>query len=87
MQEAVSQGLSVLDKIQPYAWLAFTLFIILDMVYFHVQIVAGVRSIGSIVRWACGGCMFDPTLESRFDTPVWRDGNKIELVFCSEKLD
>jgi hypothetical protein len=84
LQEAVKQGLSVLDKIQPHAWFAFVLFIILELVYFHVQVVALVKSIASTFVWALEGCKFDTTLQSRFDTPSWKAGKAINLEFAAE---
>jgi len=71
MQEAVSNGLQVLDKIQGYAWVCFFLFIILEVVYFHSQIISGLKSVGSICGWMFGGCHFDGRIETRFDTPHW----------------
>jgi len=73
IQKAVSQGLRVLNVVQPFAWCAFGLFILLEAVYFHLQILAAIKSMGSTVRWAFGGCKFDSTLETRFDTPSYKD--------------
>jgi len=73
LQEALIEGLGVLNKIQPFAWIAFAIFIILEIVCFHVQIMEGVKSIASILRWALGDCKIDTTLESIFDTPPWED--------------
>lgn len=71
MQEAVSEGLRVLDKIQGYAWFCCCLFIVLEAVYFHAQIISGLKSIGSMCGWCSGGCQFDARIETRFDTPQW----------------
>jgi len=84
VQEAVSQGLRVLDKIQPHAWFAFVLFIILELVYFHVQVLAAVKLTASTLLWAFGGCKFDKMLESRFDTPSWKADKDINLEFTHE---
>jgi hypothetical protein len=69
MQEAVSTGLRVLLRIKVYAWVCFGLFIFLEGVYFHSQIISGLKSMGSICGWMFGGCRFDGRIETRFDTP------------------
>jgi len=72
MQEAVRDGLKVLYKIKAYAWGGFIVFIVLELVYFHVQILAGLKSLGSnMSALLSGGCKFDESLETRFDTPQW----------------
>lgn len=71
MQEAVSQGLQVLDGIQGYAWFCFISFIVLEVVYFHSQIITILKSMGSMCGWLFGGCDFDMRIETRFDTPHW----------------
>jgi len=82
IQKAVSQGLRVLNAVQPYGWFSFGLFIILEAVYFHLQILAKIKSMGSIVRWALRGCKFDSTIETRFDTPSWKDSEDLLPVLC-----
>jgi len=71
MQEAVRQGVKVLDKIQPYAWVASAGFIVLEIVYFHIQICAMFKKAGSLFVWICGCCKTNPSIETRFDTPKW----------------
>jgi len=72
MREAVREGLKVLNQIKPYAWTGFTLFIVLELVYFHVQILSALKSVGSkITALFTGGCKFDESIETRFDTPLW----------------
>jgi len=69
MQEAVILGLKVLGKISAYAWVGFALFIFLQMVYHNLSILSGLKSIGSMLSWILGGCKFDETVETKFDTP------------------
>jgi len=71
MQDAVREGLRVLDKIDDYAWVCFVLFIVLEGVYYHAQIISGSKSLGSTFGWLFGGCHFDERIETRFDTPNW----------------
>jgi len=71
MQDAVSMGLKVLDRIKLYAWLAFVSFIVLEIFYFHTKIVSGILSLGSTLMWLSKGCSIDTSIETRFDTPVW----------------
>merc|ERR1719193_1031243 len=68
MQEAVILGLKVLGKISAYAWVSFGLFIFLEMVYYYLSILAGLKSIGSMLSWILGGCKFDETVETKFET-------------------
>jgi len=71
MREAVSMGLKVLERVKHYAWFAFAAFIILEILYFHTQIFTGIFSAGSTMLWLFRGCLTDPTIETRFDTPAW----------------
>jgi len=71
MQDAVSQGVRVLDRVEGYAWVCFVIFLVLEVVYFHVQIISGLKSIGSMCGWLFGGSHFDARIETRFDTPYW----------------
>jgi len=72
MQEAVRDGVKVLLQIKPYAWTGFGLFIVLELVYFHVQIMSALKSVGSnITALLTGGCKFDASIETRFNTPLW----------------
>jgi len=72
MQEAVVEGLGVLDKITTRSWIAFWLFIVLEVVYFHHLILSGFRSMGTACCWLCRGCKFDQSIETKFDTPDWK---------------
>jgi len=71
MQMAVKNGIRVLHEIKAYAWCGFTLFIVLEVLYCHAQIISGLKSIGSIFGWCCSGCYFEKEIETRFDTPKW----------------
>jgi len=72
MQEAVRDGLKVLYQIKTYAWAGFILFIVLELVYFHVQILSVCKSLCSnMSALLSGGCKFDESVETRFDTPQW----------------
>jgi len=71
LQEAVSRGLRVLDKVSWYAWVAFCLFIALELIYYYSPVFVGFKSLGSIFGWLLGGCKFDAAVETRFETPKW----------------
>jgi len=88
MRDAVSLGLKVLDRIKIYAWVAFVVFIILEILYFHTQIFAGILTAGSTVMWLCQGCKTDPSLETRFDTPLWNQDvaeENVKMVIYDEE--
>lgn len=92
MRDAVSMGLKVLDRIKLYAWMAFAAFIILEIVYFHTKIFAGMLTTGSTLIWLAKGCICDTSIESRFDTPKWDEvvKDKVEkatsVVQASENI-
>lgn len=71
MKDAVSQGLKVLENITIWAWAGFFMFIVLELVYYHVQIFSGLKSLGSTYGWLYGGCKFNHAIETKFDTPKW----------------
>lgn len=73
MQEAVRQGVKVLDQIQIYAWAAFVGFIVLEIVYFHVQIRTLLKKAGSLCVWMGRCCKMNKSIETRFDTHIWID--------------
>jgi len=71
MKDAVSKGLQVLDKITTWAWIGFYMFIVLEIIYYHVQIVSGLKSLGATSGWIFGGCKFNVAIETKLDTPNW----------------
>jgi len=71
MQEAVILGLKVLEKVSSIDWVGFVLFIILQMVYYNLSILSGLKSMGSMLAWILSGCKFDERVETKFDTPDW----------------
>jgi len=71
MQESVVKGVKVLKKVSDYAWVGFGVFIFLQMVYHALSILSGLRSMGSMFRWLIGGCKFDKTVETKFETHEW----------------
>jgi len=72
MQDAVREGMKVLKRVSTYAWAGFIMFIVLEVVYFHRNIVSGLKSLGLTFRWLFTGCKFDEKIETRFDTPRWK---------------
>jgi len=73
MHEAITEGWRVLDKVTPWAWVAFGMFIALELVYFYCKVISALKSMGSMVAWFFAGCKFDVEIETRFDTPIWEE--------------
>jgi len=80
MQEAVVEGVGVFKKITSLSWLSFCLFIALELVYFHHKILSGLRSMGSSFSLLFGGCKFDSSIETKFDTPKWETAIELSNI-------
>lgn len=67
MQEAVKNGLKVLNHVTVAGWVAFAMFMALEFVYYHREIIENSGKLSNILVWTCMGCKGDDRKETLFD--------------------
>ena len=86
LDDAVSEGIGVLEDVGASGWIFFTIFWILSIIYFWNSFTNSMKSLFSGIMFVLGGMKVDPDWETVYNTPQWED-DAVHLQMESSDAD